>query len=598
MLLNYVEDKESSEFYPTPKKIINKMLDKVDWRHVKAILEPSAGKGDILKEVAKYDRNNYVELDVDAIEIDGNLRSILKDNFSDKQKEELKSRFEVISKRGRRDFLTKKYEYYENGTWIVFDNDTQKVLTEMGDDINGFFSKGIHIVHNDFLTYTNYKTYDLIAMNPPFSNGDAHLLKALKLQKNGGQIVCLLNADTIKNPYTQQRKELVKLLTDYDADIEYIEHGFDDAERKTDVEVALIYVNIPVIDNDGNNSIFDNMAKAKNYDEPIYNENTEIEVADFVKAIVNRYQLEVESGIELINTYRRMKPYLNSSVAPKDYDHNLLILTNGENRYEITINDYVKSVRYKYWEGLLHNEKFVGKLTSKLQNFYQSKIRDYADYDFSEFNIYTLLTEMNASIKLGIEDEIMVMYDRLTEEHSYYPECTKNKHLYNGWKTNKAWKLGNKVILPCYNVFSSWDGRPRTYDAYNVIADIERVLNFFCGNMTEEISSAKSIERHFAAGITKNIPWKYGKLTFYKKGTCHITFDCPELIDRYNIYAAQNKGWLPPSYAKKNYSEMSNEEKEVIDSFQGEAAYNKVLNNQGYYLASPTNTTEMLMLTA
>mgnify|MGYP003290709934 CR=1 FL=1 len=61
-------------------------------------------------------------------------------------------------------------------------------------------------------------------MNPPFSNGDKHLLKALQIQQNGGKVVCLLNAETIRNPYTETRKTLVDLLEKYEAEIEYIEN--------------------------------------------------------------------------------------------------------------------------------------------------------------------------------------------------------------------------------------------------------------------------------------------------------------------------------------------------------------------------------------
>lgn len=35
----------------------------------------------------------------------------------------------------------------------------------------------------------------------------------------------------------------------------------------------------------------------------------------------------------------------------------------------------------------------------------------------------------------------------------------------------------------------------------------------------------------------------------------------PELIERFNIYAAQQKKWLPPDYGKKAYSNMTAEEK-------------------------------------
>ena len=56
------------------------------------------------------------------------------------------------------------------------------------------------------MTFYTYKHYDLIIMNPPFDNGDKHLLKAIDLQKNGGAIICLLNAETLKNPYSKYKK--------------------------------------------------------------------------------------------------------------------------------------------------------------------------------------------------------------------------------------------------------------------------------------------------------------------------------------------------------------------------------------------------------
>lgn len=39
----------NEEFYPTPKSLLNKIFDGVDWKQVDTILEPSAGKGDIIE---------------------------------------------------------------------------------------------------------------------------------------------------------------------------------------------------------------------------------------------------------------------------------------------------------------------------------------------------------------------------------------------------------------------------------------------------------------------------------------------------------------------------------------------------------------------
>ena len=62
---------------------------------------------------------------------------------------------------------------------------------------------------------------------------------------------------------------------------------------------------------------------------------------------------------------------------------------------------------------------------------------------------------MNASIMKGVQETIISMFDKLTTEHTWYPECKKNVHYYNGWKTNIAHKVNYKVIIPCYNVFDT-----------------------------------------------------------------------------------------------------------------------------------------------
>ena len=600
-ILDYVENKETSEFYPTPEPLVEKMIEGIDFGVIETILEPSAGKGDILKAIARKINDEYSRwvsrrrCDVDAIEIDPNLRAILKHNFSDEYRRELQDKIDVIKGKYGRPALITKYAYVDKETGeeksypkgdmekiVRYQKELDSFFTDSTDDEDGC-RYGVKIVHDDFLTYQAHKEYQLIIMNPPFSNGDKHLLKALEIQRYGGYVVCLLNAETIRNPYTETRKTLVSLLKKYDASIEYLSDAFSDSERKTDVEVALIKVNIPY----GNNnemSIFEKMQEDEQYQEPDPEEVTDLEITDYIKMIVNRYSIEIRSGIELIRTYCRMKPYLSRDITDKSWP--IIKLCDSQGR-DMNINKYVRAVRLKYWEALLSNRKFMSKLTSDLQERFRRKVRTFADYDFSEYNIQTLITEMNANIKTGIESEIDKMYDSLTLEHSYYPECSNNRHYYDGWKTNKAWKIGKKCILPCYGIFSPYSKGPQVREAYGALSDIERILNFFDGNMTADVDLARQLEINFNSGITKNVECKFFKATFYKKGTVHIVFNYPELIDRYNIYSAKNRKWLPPSYGKKSYKEMNAEEKAVIDSFQGEQEYSKVMSRPEYYLAPP-----------
>ena len=604
-ILTYVENYENSEFYPTPPELAEKMLEGISFKREMSILEASAGKGDILRVLTKYEDKDY--FDVDCIEIDPYLRQILKWQFGEREQHIRNEMAEIEHSYGtarknywRKDDSEPAYLYYneEKGDYVPFAKEDDDKMKELENELEYFFDEGIHIVHDDFLTYNSLKKYDLIVMNPPFSNGVSHLLKALHMQKKGGDVVCLLNAETIKNPYTCERKELQNLLNQYNASIEFISNAFLGAERKTDVEIALIKVHIDSVIEESD--IYNHFKRAEEVEEPVY-EAKEIEIPDEIKARVNLYNLEVKSGVELIRQYNAMVPYMCRSFDDKSSYYSkepLLVLTlNGKSSTSsVSVNAYLKKVRYKYWSALLANHDFMSKLTNSLQEEYRNKVNELANYEFSEFNIYNLSIEMAARVLKGVEDESELMFEKLTAEHTWIPQSSNNRLHYDGWKTNKAHKIGKKVILPCHNAYN-WHGEPDTYHAAKALEDIERVLNYLDGGLTTEILNIHQIiEHHFRVGVTKNIKLKFFTVTFYKKGTVHITFNCPELIDRYNIYAGKRKGWLPPCYGKQVYQNMNDEEKAVIDSFQGEAAYNEIMAKADYYLAELTTPREQAML--
>ena len=54
------------EFYPTPESLLDKVFDGFNWNEIKSVLEPSAGKGDIIDYIQKVipDRR---ELDIEDV---------------------------------------------------------------------------------------------------------------------------------------------------------------------------------------------------------------------------------------------------------------------------------------------------------------------------------------------------------------------------------------------------------------------------------------------------------------------------------------------------------------------------------------------------
>lgn len=540
--------KDNKDFYPTPEAIINKMLFDIDFKMIHSILEPSAGSGNIveaLKQKEKIYSTSYSKFsfDIDCIEADQNFQHILK-------------------------------------------------------------GKNFRVVYNDFLTYDTMKEYDLIIMNPPFSNGCKHLLKALEMQqRNGGAIVCLLNAETLKNPCTNDRQYLQRKLTEYNAKVEFIQDAFMDAERKTAVEIALIKVQLPEVQRQS--FILDGLQKAQQQKEiEVEMESTQLIDSDFFKAIVNQYNLEVEAGIKLIKEYYAMKPFILSQFG-KDNETGETIQQGGcilqmdiignRDKYnnKLSVNTYIREVRGKYWSALFENPKFIGQLTNNLQRDFYNRVEELKDYDFSLYNIYQIKIDMQKNVVKGIEDTIIELFDELSHKYHYLDETSKNIHYYNGWKTNKSWIINKKVIIPLngyYDLCYSWGGfNPTRNDVVRKLQDIEKCFNYLDGGLTEAVDLEESLQFAEEYGETKNIQLKYFTVTFYKKGTCHIVFNDDELLKKFNIFGSQHKGWLPPSYGKKAYKDMTAEEKAVVNEFEGEKEYSKVMSNTSYYLFDGNN---------
>lgn len=545
--IKYLTDGNNKDFFPTPTSLSGQMIACVKWHKVKTILEPSAGKGDICDAIMHYkDKKYYNKPNIDCIELDMNLRLILK-------------------------------------------------------------GKGYRVVQDDFMAYQTNKRYDLIIMNPPFSKGAEHIMKAIEMQEiYGGQIVCLLNAETLINPYTNLRKLLLKKIKDHKAVVKYIKSPFKKSERKTDVNIAMIYFDIPSIVKES--EIYNKMAKAKNI-EFEQKQNKELMPNDKIESLLRLYEIETASTISFLQEYNALQPKIMNGTGTYKHPTVTLYIGGHEKEKSIdseTINDYLRVVRLKYWKELFNLPNLQEMMTTSIRNEYQAKIQDMADYDFSIFNIQEVLWDIKTQLQYGIEDEIQNLFDKLSLDHSYYGG-SENIHYYTGWKTNKAHKVNYKVIIPSYGSFASrykYDKYGRLIDkknnyidshsCYSTLIDIEKTFDYINGTDTNRIRMDLRNVLHFAEQRceTKNIECTYFYVTFYKKGTCHITFkeDSKILVDRLNIYVGKNKNWLPPDYGTKSYKNMTKEEQDVILSFNGtEDEYNKVFTNQNNYLLDNSN---------
>lgn len=521
------------QFYPTPEHLGQRLLRHVDWKRVTAILEPSAGKGDLLQLVKGK------AAIIECIEIDPNLQAILKE-------------------------------------------------------------KHYNVIGDDFLTHDTYTTYDLIVMNPPFADGARHLLKALDLCERGGQVCCILNAETIKNPCDKYRNTLREMLLEYDAKIEYVKGGFSGSEHRTDVECALVYVDIPKqsIDLD----MFADMEIAQEYAYTHERINdAQLATADIVSNVLRRYNDECRLGLSLIDVYSRLEATIPTSETRYKSPLIILNISSSEqcerlDKFSLK-NLYVRELRYKYWKLLFQSDEFSRLLTQKARGQFQLRMQELRAYDFTLSNIKALQLRMSQSLSKNIEDAILEQFEKLTYAHSL--DKSSNIHYFDGWKTNSAFKIKSKVIIPCYGLHENYHSCSwwSLYKATDVLDELEKIFVYLDGGRTEGETVNQIMYRvnsnHYNG---ERIPFRFFDVEFKKKGTMHVWFKSPELLKKFNVFGANKKGWLPNDYGQKAYDSMTEEEKHVIDSFQGKKDYEVVVTNKEYYLT--LNETAILQLTS
>lgn len=532
---------DMEQYYPTPPEVARKLFSMIDHRAISNginILEPSAGTGELIEELVKYRKSLY---------------------------------------RGDSDF---------HGHCIEIN--PQRAATLKG--------KGYKVVWEDFLTFDPLMRYTLIIMNPPFREGAKHLMKALKVCDAGGQIACILNAETLRNPCTDERKALITELEQQEEyKVEYVTAAFTEAERKTNVEVALVYV---LMKQPPDVCVTFECYKEQIFDRRKREQKTIGAVARYgeLNALVDLYSAEVKAALKI---YEEIIKFNRVTLQNEDtYDNKVFKIeierVADEDRNENRVN-IIRKINYKYWKHILYSKALSGLMTNAIQQEYMRNLSRMADYEFNDRNILAMKEDLTRNIIHNIEVAIMDVWEEFTHRYSWV-EYSKNIHYYNGWHTNKAFACNKKVIIPL-DAFNTYSGRfepTRSSSVAGKLSDIEKVMNYLDCGRTEDFEMYQKLEAAQSVGINRGIDTKFFSVDLFKKGTCHLTFKDLNLLKKFNLYCGRKKNWLPDDYGRKHYSDLNEEEKGIVDSFEGKASYEDTFTNQDYYLPSING---LLMLT-
>ena len=483
------------DFYPTTKETAREMFYSIGVSafHDSYVIDPSAGDGALLTFVREYFANNNYKKPkaLHGIEIDPNLRSIL-------------------------------------------------------------VGKGLAVVHDDFLTFDTAYNYDVIMMNPPFSEGARHLLKAWEIARNS-TICCLLNRETLDNPYSQERQLLAKIIADNNGEVKQLGKCFKDAARQTDVEVAMV-------------TLRKKTKESWQFDEGRFTTNA-FQMPDDISSnmpALNDYFLSrenlakarVQAALDVAVAFNKLKAMCGKDIwIGQDIEK---LLLGGK------LNETVDYMIGREWDCLLSQSDFKSKMTAKVKEQFEEKFKQQRQIAFTKQNMLELMEVLFQNQESIIQDCIIDTFDYLT---AYYPE---NRVHHEGWKTNDKWMVGKKIILP-YILSDTWLGNLHvSYDKERKLEDIDMALCHVAGKRISQIVTInKALKRAFdPEEYFKDLKAKHKekweqhisplfllnkgnyceseffKIRFFKKGTIHLEFKDEWVYQRFNQMACGGKGWL------------------------------------------------------
>lgn len=491
----------NKDFYPTDKKrfdILTQGLDFSKYRE-KCILEPSAGKGDMVKfisqSLSKYDNTKII-----ALELNPELNTILR-----------------------------SIDYCD-------------------------------VIGTDFLNTKITYRVDLIIMNPPFSDGCKHLLKAWEVL-HAGEIRCFLNAETYRNPYTEERK-LLKSIIDTHGEIIGIDNYFTETERKTNVDIICI----KLVKEEQESFNFDTSNfKAENIKFPDdLSESTDIVINNILKNRELYYLQAIEAFKEAMIACQKFR-YMSQGILGDypSWDKYTKLIWEGD------FNNFISRLNSEAWQNVLDSSKFANYLTTKVKEDFTSRFSQQRKVAFTEENMKEMFSILFMNRTSILDSCILEVFDTMT---MYYKE---NRCHIEGWKTNDKYKVNMKVILPRYIKYGQYynsddlkrygDKFSLDYSYYSKLDDIDRALCYITGKQMKSIKTIKNSLSDFFTILGKvrtgdkfnsDCESEFFNIKFFKKGTIHITFKDKLLWQWFNCKACELRGYpLPESkdvYKKVN----------------------------------------------
>lgn len=412
------------------------------------------------------------------------------------------------------------------------------IATEINPELRKILASKCTLLGDDFLKVKSFQIshINMIVMNPPFSADEKHILHAYDIAPAGCQIIALCNLETVKHARTEERRKLRQIIEEHG---EYQDIGdcFVDAERRTNVEIALIKVTKSAQDYDTEFSGF------FMDEDPAETQGNSIMPYNVIRDLVQRY-------IEAVKIYdKQLKTAveLNEMIAPFFSDSVGFQCT--KEKYQINHNEFKKDLQKSGWDFIFQKMNMQKYATRGLKEDINKFVEKQQEIPFTMRNIYKMLEIIIGTQASRMDKAILEVFDKLTTHYN------DNRYNVEGWKTNSHYLMGEKFILPYMCPVSKWNTNNKIDtnwgNYYEIVEDMVKAVCFITGNNYDNYNSLYHHIRDNNLEYGELFDWGFFTCRAYKKGTMHFKFKSMDVWARFNQQIARIKGYPLPESLKK-----------------------------------------------
>ena len=397
---------------------------------------------------------------------------------------------------------------------------------------------------NDFLQVTREEVSHIqhIIMNPPFSADVKHILHAWEVAPDGCEITALSNYESISNLDRNRNRSRLKNLINTYGIVENLGECFTTAERKTNVQVALIRLYKP--ESDSNFEGYFDMGD----DEP-QKQAEGLMSYDAILDVVNRYVEALKLYDKVADNAIRMNSLIGAFQSS-----DITFTLKSENK-EQSIEAFKKGLQKKAWKwvfGKLDMNRFV---TNKLMEDLNKFVEQQTKVPFTRRNVYKMLDMIAQTHGQRMDQALVDVFDKLTEHYH------ENRYNVEGWKTNSHYLVGKKFIFP-WIVEMDWGVLNIRYSSHNAktFEDLIKALDYLTGERQCDTLIDPNCKYGFTYPDLSNYirglkmktntwyPCAYFMIKGFKKGTLHCKWRNHKTWELFSRAVAAQKGWeLPES---------------------------------------------------